>query len=155
MSANIVCPHCFKTNSYTSTAPKFCGFCGKSFLDAFESSASSQEEETVVVRRPAAPTRTQQPKRPRVIIEEEYQETEETSTIPQIDKIEIIIDGNLRPNRDKFENVINTGALGISRPKNNPNQKNKPKKLSKEEVARNWKDNFPKTRSIEIGGSGE
>lgn len=149
MSANISCPHCYKTNAYTSTAPKFCGFCGKSFLDAFDASGTVTQQEPTIDR---VKHQKNQSNRPKVIIEQNDDEIDNNNPIPQIDKIEIIVEGNLRPNRDKFENVINTGALGISRPKNNPNQKGRPKNISKEEIKRGWTESFPKTRSVEIGG---
>ena len=140
---NLCCPSCYKSTNYESTQPLFCSYCGKSFRNAFESTASQSK--------PVIAPPVQKP-RPQIIIE-----TDEDGpiTVPNITKIEVVIDEELRPNRQKFESMsfVNEKPrpLVSSASKKSKNEK----RPSKKDAERLWLESFPKggkNSSNEIGG---
>jgi hypothetical protein len=133
MSNKVFCPKCYKSTSYESSPAPFCSHCGKPFNGSFESNAN--ESVTII------PPKSVNVIKRMPIVEDD---NEELIQVPNIDKIEVIIDPNLRPNRQKLESLAGTRKEDPL-PLRNSSNKKPSKKLSKKEAERIWLESFPKT----------
>lgn len=147
----LYCPNCYAANEYTSRPGKFCSECGTPFSES-SASAPSQNRTPVAPATPvsAPPRKVRIPKtlkNVRAYIEEDdEQEVEitddgEVVSVPNIDKLEVEIQGSYKPNTSKFEQVAGSGRTGEGRER----LKNQ-KPLSKKQIQKNWEQNFPKVR---------
>lgn len=118
----IFCLSCNAASEYLSERPKFCGKCGKPYISNSNSSFTSI---------PANITKTQK----QTILDDEI---DGNIQVPNIEKMEYEVKGDLRPNRESAKNVIGAGALGIKRPHN------KVKKISKKDFEKEWQEQFQK-----------
>jgi len=148
----IFCPNCYTANSYTDRPGKCCHECGKPFLE----SSASIPSQNIPVRKPIIeepPKKIRTPKtlkgvRTRVDDDEYGNEQEveidddgEVVSVPNIDKLEVEIVGNYKPNTSKFEQVAGTGKTGEGRERNL-----KAKSPSKSQIKKDFQKLFPKLR---------
>jgi hypothetical protein len=153
MGVKLYCPTCYTANEHLGKIPKFCSECGSPFS---ESTASLLLQNLPPKPAPIEQRKVRIPKtlkNVRAYIEEEDEQkveitdNEEVVSVPNIDKLEVEIQGSYKPNTSKFEQVAGSGRTGEGRerPKN-------PKPLSKKTIIKNWEQNFPKVRqSKDIG----
>lgn len=127
MSNKIHCPHCYQSSNYISVAPKFCGYCGKSYTEAFVKPVNNP-----------IPSESNRPE----ISKENIQKSrpsEIESEIPQINKIEVEVK-NIKRMGEGLKSLA-VGAkpedLGRTKPKIRKN-------MSKEKVQEEWAKIFQK-----------
>lgn len=142
----LYCGSCFRSTNYESAPPIFCSYCGKPYSESFKETVAN----TIVIDKPNNLSKSkgnENKYKPQVIIENE----EDNINVPHVNKLEVEIEGNLRPNTEKFDKIVASGPLGISRPK----LKGKAKKKSKEQIYKEWQEPFKKNNireSLEVGG---
>lgn len=120
------CPHCGSVNEYSSNLPKFCGSCRESLSVAAKSH----------VHRPLPK------KRVKYVEAEEYEDDD--VNVPDIDKLAVSITVE-KPEFEKMNEVIGTGAMGSSR------QLQRGKVDRRQKLAEFQKKNATTTR-INVGG---
>lgn len=112
MPNRITCSSCFKLTTYEAVRPTFCGFCGKPINGGF--TVASQKINTTsnnieVIKKPIKKHTVKETE----MGDEEYEDEE--FEIPQIVKLDVIIQPNKKETLGSLVNDPNSSSLGVRR----------------------------------------
>ena len=116
MSNRITCSSCFKLSTYEAVRPTFCGFCGKPINGGFVTAAQKTDtspNNIMITKNPNKKTGYQKKLEKSELGEDEYEDEE--FEIPQIDKLDVIIQ---KPHKETLGSLISNpdnSSLGVRR----------------------------------------
>lgn len=125
----LFCLSCNKSTSYESKPAAFCSHCGKPYVS---NASTFTLVKPIEVIKSSPPVRG----RPQNTVISDDDNFHDDTIVPNIDKLDYELEHDLRPNREKGNQVIGKGALGVKR------EKQKVKKVSKKEFEKQWGDQF-------------